>query len=186
MVISLSMTPRIVFLNFGRVLSFSSQRDVRTVSNASLRSSNILILLLLMITLFVHVCVLVAQLCPTLCNPTNCTPPGSSVYGILQARILEWVAIPFSRGSSQPRDRTLVSRITGRFFTVWATGKSLPRLLSLIKRFRVYMVIAPWGQGLYCSQFCIHSACHCACLGQNSINGCSVNEFSSSVFLRGQ
>ena len=123
MVISVSMTPRIVFLNFGRVLSFSSQRDVRTVSNASLRSSNILILLLLMITLFVHVCVLVAQLCPTLCNPTNCTPPGSSVHGILQARILEWVAIPFSRGSSWPRDWTQVSCITGRFFPSEPPGK---------------------------------------------------------------
>ena len=137
-------------------------------------------------TIFVVQFSSVAQSCPTLCDPMNPSTSGSSVYGILQARILEWVAIPFSRGSSQPRDRTLVSRITGRFFTVWATGKSLPRLLSLIKRFRVYMVIAPWGQGLYCSQFCIHSACHCACLGQNSINGCSVNEFSSSVFLRGQ
>ena len=47
--------------------------------------------------------VLVTQLCLTLCNPMDCGPPGSSVYGILQARILEWVAISFSRGSSQPR-----------------------------------------------------------------------------------
>ena len=53
-----------------------------------------------------------------LCDPMDCSPPGSSVHGILQARILEWVAIPFSRGSSQPRDRTLVSYIAGRFFTV--------------------------------------------------------------------
>ena len=48
----------------------------------------------------VEVKVLVAQLCPTLCNPMVCTPPGSSVYGIFQARILEWVSIHFSRGSS--------------------------------------------------------------------------------------
>ena len=48
--------------------------------------------------------VLVAQPCPTLCDPRDCSPPGSSVHGILQARILEWVAIPFSRGPSQPRD----------------------------------------------------------------------------------
>ena len=54
-------------------------------------------------------CVLHAQLCPTLCDPMDCSPPGSSVHGILQARILEWVAIPFSRGSSQPRDQTQVS-----------------------------------------------------------------------------
>ena len=61
---------------------------------------------------------LVAQLFPTLCDPTDCSPPGSSVHGILQARILEWVAMPSSRGSSQPRDRTQVSRIAGRFFTI--------------------------------------------------------------------
>ena len=48
--------------------------------------------------------VLVTQLCPTLCNPMDCSQLGSSVHGILQARILEWVAISFSRGSSQPRD----------------------------------------------------------------------------------
>ena len=52
------------------------------------------------------VCVmcLVAQSCRTLCNPVDCSPPGSSVHGILQARILEWVAMPSSKGSSQPRD----------------------------------------------------------------------------------
>ena len=65
----------------------------------------------------VCVCVLVAQSCPTLCSPMDCSPPGSSVHGILQVRILEWVAIPFSRGSSQPRDRTWVSCIAGGFFT---------------------------------------------------------------------
>ena len=52
---------------------------------------------------------LVNQLCLTLCDPMDCSPAGSSAYGILQARILEWVAIPFSRGSSPPRDRTQVS-----------------------------------------------------------------------------
>ena len=66
----------------------------------------------------VKVRVLVTQPCPALCNPMDCSRPGSSVYGILQARILEWVAIPSSRGSSQPRDRTWVSCIAGRFFTV--------------------------------------------------------------------
>ena len=63
---------------------------------------------------------LVAQLCLTLCNPMDCSPPGSSVHEIFQARILEWVAIYFSRGSSQPRDRTWVSCTAGRFFTDWA------------------------------------------------------------------
>ena len=73
----------------------------------------------------VCVCVLVAQLCLTLCNPTDYSPPGFSVHGILQARILEWIAIPFSKRTSHLRDQTLVSLITGRFFTVWATGKSV-------------------------------------------------------------
>ena len=63
----------------------------------------------------------VAQSCPTLCNPVDCSPPGSSVHGVLQARILEWVAISFSRGSSRPRDRTQVSHIAGRRFNLWAS-----------------------------------------------------------------
>ena len=63
----------------------------------------------------------VAQSCLTLCNPMDCSLPGSSVRGILQARILEWD--PFSRGSSRPRIRTWVSRIAGRFFPVPVTGK---------------------------------------------------------------
>ena len=53
-----------------------------------------------------------AQLCPTLCDPMDNTPPGSSVHGTLQARILEWVAMPFSRGSSQPRDRARISYVS--------------------------------------------------------------------------
>ena len=71
--------------------------------------------------------VLVTQSCPTLCDPKDCRPRGSSVSGILQARILEWEAIPFSRGSSRPRDWTWVSCMAGRCFTSWATRKpSIP------------------------------------------------------------
>ena len=72
------------------------------------------------------VCVLITQSCTTLSKSKDCSPPGSSVHGILQARILEWVSMPFSRGSSQPRDWTQVSHIADRFFTMWAiqnTGK---------------------------------------------------------------
>ena len=65
-----------------------------------------------------------AQLCLTLCNPMDCSPPGPSIHGILQTRILEWVAIPFSRGSSRPRDRTWVSHLAGTFFTIWATTEA--------------------------------------------------------------
>ena len=64
----------------------------------------------------------VAQSCPTLSGPMDYSLLGSSVHGIFQARILEWVAISFSRGSSQPRDQTRVSCIVGRRFTVWAMG----------------------------------------------------------------
>ena len=66
----------------------------------------------------------VTQLCLTLCNPRDCTPPGFSVHGILQARILECVAIPFSRGPFQPRDWTSGSCMSGEFFTVWATREA--------------------------------------------------------------
>ena len=66
----------------------------------------------------------VTQSCPTLCNPVDCSLPGSSIHGIFQARVLEWVAIPFSRGSSRSRDRTQVSRIVGRHFTVWDTREA--------------------------------------------------------------
>ena len=73
--------------------------------------------------------VLVAQLCPSVCDPMDCSPPGSSVHGTLQAAILEWVAIPFSRGSFQPRDWTWVFCTTDIFFTIWATREALYWLL---------------------------------------------------------
>ena len=63
----------------------------------------------------------IIQSCPTLCDTVDNSPPGSSVHGILPARILEWVAISVSRGSSGPRDRTQVSRIADRRFNLWAT-----------------------------------------------------------------
>jgi len=73
----------------------------------------------------VCVCAQSLQSCLPLCDPKNCAPPGPSVHGILQARILEWVAMPSSRGSSQPRDWTYitcVSCIAGGFFTHWPTN----------------------------------------------------------------
>ena len=73
----------------------------------------------------------VAQSCPTLCNPMDSSLPGSSIPGILQAGILDWVAISFSRRSSQPRDRTWVSRIAGRRFTIWATREVF---ISLVQK----------------------------------------------------
>ena len=66
------------------------------------------------------VCVLVTQLC----DPVDGSPPGSFAHGLCQARILEWAAIPFSRGSSQARNQTWVSGIAGGFLTVWATKEA--------------------------------------------------------------
>ena len=67
---------------------------------------------------FKLICASVTQFCPTVCDPMDCSLPGSSVHVIFQARKLQWVAIPFSRISSQPKDRTQVSCIAGRFFTI--------------------------------------------------------------------
>jgi len=80
----------------------------------------------------------VAQLCQTLCDPMKCSPSVSSVHGILQARILEWVAISFSRGSSRPRDWTCVFRITGRCFTLWATREAWPNLNIYVAEIKLH------------------------------------------------
>ena len=90
-------------------------------------------------TSFIYVCMCACmcakspQSCLTFSDAMDCSPPGSSVYGILQARALEWVAIPFSGGSSQPRDQTGVSCITGGFFTIWATREAPNQLYSNAK-----------------------------------------------------
>ena len=77
----------------------------------------------------------VAQSYPTLCNPMDYSPSGFSVHGILQARILEWVAISFSRESSRPRDRTQVSGIADRHFNLWAIllrwSYNMPKLVEI-------------------------------------------------------
>ena len=72
------------------------------VANAMIRTSSLSYLIHPNITFNYALYAVCAQLCPTLCNPLNCSPPGSCVHGILQARILEWVAISCSRKSSQP------------------------------------------------------------------------------------
>ena len=64
---------------------------------------------------------LVIQLCRTLCDPMDCSPSGSSAHGVFQGRMLELVAIFYSRGSSRPRDQSWISGIAGSFFTIWAT-----------------------------------------------------------------
>ena len=84
------------------------------------------------VIIIIYVKVLVTQLCSALCDPTDCSPPGYSVHLILQARILEWVAISFSRGSSWPRDQTPASCIAGWFTTDWATREALLLCFSYI------------------------------------------------------
>ena len=69
-------------------------------------------------------CAELLQSCLTLCNPSHHSPPDFSVHGILQASILQWVAISFFRRSSRPRDRTQASYMAGRFFTVWPTKEA--------------------------------------------------------------
>ena len=89
------------------------------------------------------------QSCPTLCDPVNST---HHCHGTLQARILEWVAISFSRGTSRPRDRTCVSRTVGRHFTVWATREAEETYLyySYVPR-----AVADWLRTIYKSCFCL-------------------------------
>ena len=116
-------------------------------------------------------CVLVAQLCPTLCNPMDCSPPGSSVHGIFQARILEWVAIVLSRVSSWPRNQTQVSHITGRFFTIWATRPDDYTFLKIpwnsLARFSLYITHI-----IFCSiEFClVVCACVHVCFFKTKLN----------------
>ena len=93
-----------------------------------------------------------AQSCPTLCNPMDCSLPGSSVHGILQARILEWVVISFSRGSSQPRDWTYISCTSRQILYHWATRSHLSLLTFCfwscrVRKIRFALSLLPklWG-----------------------------------------
>ena len=95
---------------------------------------------------FVVGVVLVLESCVTLCGPVDCSPPGSSVQGISQARILEWVAISFSRGSSWPGDRIHVSCMAGEFFTIEPLRKPIIWFFS---------VCFFWSVQLKVCQFCL-------------------------------
>ena len=101
-----------------------------------------------------------AQSCPTLWDPRNCNPPGSSVHGILQAGILEWVAISSSKESSQLRDWTnvsCVSCITGRLLTLWAIWEPYKKLLQNWNEQLAWFSLWPefsWGQVRCCLCLC--------------------------------
>ena len=90
---------------------------------------------------------LVAHSCPTLCDTMDCSLTDSSVHGILQARILEWVAIAFSRGSSQPKDWTWISCTAGSLFTFWVTREAHTKWSKVKKKERQipYDIIYMWN-----------------------------------------
>ena len=113
--------------------------------------------------------VLVAQTCPTLCDPTDCSLTGSSVHRLLQARILEWVAMPSSRGSSRPRDRTWVSHTAGSFFTLWA-NRETPRTYTHICSFKImYAFICFWLHWVFIAACCVHSL-----LAEHKLGSCGM------------
>ena len=109
-----------------RIVLFQSRVNFRSLANPS----------------SVSVCVSISIMTDS-CNPMDCRPPDSSVHGIFQARILEWLAIPFSRGSSQSRDRTQVSCIAGRFLTIWATKEAqVPPIASTRVHMHWFLVLS--------------------------------------------
>ena len=124
-------------------------------------------------------CVLVSQSCPTLCDSMDCNPLHSSVHEIFQSRTLEWIAIPFSRGCSQPRDQTWVFFIVCRVFTTWATWEALKS--SSVQFSHLVMSSSLWSHGLWHTRL----PCPSATPGVYS-NSCSLSQWchptiSSSV-----
>ena len=99
-------------------------------------------------------CCLVPRLCPTLCDPKNCSPPGSYVHWISQAEILEWVAIFSSRGSSQLRDQTHISCIGTRVLYHWATWEALTWDASTLKNLRTCSLTSTKNHQIICHYFC--------------------------------
>ena len=107
-----------------------------------------------------HMCVLVAQSCLTLCDPVDCSPPGSSVHGILQARILEWVALSSSRGSSWPRDQICISCLLHcRWMLYLLSHWGSPMKTLAMYKCSLQMVISQHFQGTshcMCTHLCIN------------------------------
>ena len=115
------------------------------------------------ISAYMHVsiccCSLFAQSCPTLCNPIDCSPPDFPVHRISQAKILEWVAISFSRGSFRSRDHTCISCIAGGFFTTEPPGKPMYLSVSMKVKVkflsRVRLFATPWTAACQASSLSI-------------------------------
>ena len=109
----------------------------------------------------------------------DCNLPGFSVHGIFQTRVLEWVAISFSRGFSRPRDRTRISSIADRRFTIWATREGpLPLINTIVTWFfffspLVKKITATKLKRIPCTYICIHSGCMCAKSLQSCLTLCN-------------
>ena len=103
---------------------------------------------------------LVSQLSPTLCNPKDCSPPGSPVHGDSQARILQWISVPSSRGSSQPRDQTQASHIAGRFFTIWVIWEAQEYWVGSISLLQGIFPTQEMNQGLLCCRQILYQLSH--------------------------
>ena len=104
----------------------------------------------------VCVCVFVTQSCPILCDPIDCSPPGSSVHGILQARTVEWAVFSYSRGSFQTRAWTQVSCTESRLFTIWATRADLHSIQYYAICFLLLKALL-WGQSMISTQYMVLS-----------------------------
>ena len=127
----------------------------------------------------------VAQSCPTLFDPMDYSPPGSSVRGIFQAIVLEWFAISFSRGSSRPRDRTQVSCIVGRRFTVWATRESPGNLSPGINPLFIFKSESESEVAQSCSTLCDPMDCSPPGSSNRGIFQAIVLEWIAISFSRG-
>ena len=132
----------------------------------------------------VKVNMLVVQSCLTLCDPMDYSLPGSSVHGILQARILEWVAILFSRGSSRPRNQTQISSIAGRFFIIWAIWVhchglgAIPEILEVRSH---KLRGATTKDKTKIKRTNLHSAARCACFPSGRFSAKEKRKFTPMV-----
>ena len=125
------------------------------------------------------------QSCPTLCDPVDCNPPGSFVHGILRAKILESVAISFTRASSLPRDRTHIPCIAGRFFTTEPPGKPLLHCSGPVFKSRLlYLRIVQISSSLYHTIFCRLpvSSTGASSLFSSDIVACGLSNSQSGIF----
>ena len=122
------------------------------------------------------------QSCLTVCNPMNHSLPGSSVHGILQSRILEWVAMPFSRGSSGPRDWIQVSHIAGRFFYGLSYPGSPSSFLNFLVLCLIFSFLLTGPQSPISQEEKLDSPIYSSLLSANQLFSSSVDSDTISLF----